>query len=69
MPPQTDTLDALLADVLARQPDAIAITEVHPDTGAERHVSRQQLDELVARSAGWLQARGVVAGDPWRCGW
>jgi fatty-acyl-CoA synthase len=58
-----DTLHALLARPLARQPDATAITEVDPDTGAERDISLRQLDDLVARAAGWLQDQGVVAGD------
>ncbi|MDH4391032.1 MAG: AMP-binding protein, partial [Aquabacterium sp.] len=58
-----DTLHALLAAPLARQPDATAITEVDPDIGAERAISRRQLDDLVARAADWLQDQGVVAGD------
>lgn len=58
-----DTLHALLARPLADAPDATAITEVDPDTGAERDISRRQLDDLVARAAGWLQGQGVAAGD------
>lgn len=58
-----DTLHALLARPLADAPDTTAITEVDPDTGTERSISRRQLDDLVARAAGWLQDQGVVAGD------
>lgn len=63
LPNPVDTLTALLAAPLAREPGATAVIELHPDTGAERQVSRQQLDDLVARAAAWLQSQGVVAGD------
>jgi len=58
-----DSLNALLARQLARNPDATAFTEVDPDTAAERRLSLRQFDDLVGRAAAWLQARGVVAGD------
>lgn len=63
MTAMVDTLNALLARPLAREPDAIALIEVDPDTGAERTVTRQQLDDLTGRAAAWLQAQGVVRGD------
>ena len=63
MPDTTDTLDALLAGPLARQPDATAVTTVDPDTGTEQALSLRQLDTLVGRAAVWLQDQGVTRGD------
>ena len=58
-----DSLNALLARQLRRQPDATAFIEVDPDSRAERRVSLRQFDDLVGRTAGWLQDHGVGPGD------
>ncbi len=58
-----NSLNALLTRQLAHQPETTAFIEVDPDSRAERHVSLRQFDDLVGRSAAWLQAQGVVSGD------
>jgi fatty-acyl-CoA synthase len=58
-----DSLNALLARQLTRQPEATAFIEVDPDSRAERPVSLRQFDDLVGRSAAWLQGHGVGPGD------
>jgi len=58
-----DSLNALLARQRASHPEATAFIEVDPDSGAERQVSLQHLDDLVGRTAAWLQRQGVGAGD------
>ena len=58
-----DNLNDLLARQVALHPEAMAFIEVDPDTGSERRVSLQHFDDLVGRTAAWLQDQGVVADD------
>lgn len=58
-----NSLNALLERQLNRQPESTAFIEVDPDSRAERSVSLRQFDDLVGRTAAWLQDHGVGHGD------
>lgn len=55
------TIIDLLAERVARDPDAPFMTEVST-TGAQRTLTFRQLDELTMRCAGWLRGAGVDTG-------
>ncbi|MHA3904317.1 AMP-binding protein [Castellaniella sp. WN] len=51
------TLEALLAEQVARQPEAIALIEEH------RKVTYEEFSRLCAGTVSWLAARGIGRGD------
>lgn len=51
------TLEALLAEQLVRQPDALALVE------EDRQVTYAEFDRLCAGTASWLAAQGIGQGD------
>ena len=60
----TDTsYDALLEQAVGRTPDKAALVACRADREQPRRIGYRELGDLVARAAGALRSRGVVAGD------